>query len=887
MKRLFGLCLMPLIILFLLSAGASAQLEPIPEDRGATGLALALRKLGAGATFMHITAHPDDEDNGLLMMMSRGRGLRTALLTVTRGDGGQNQIGTELEEALGVLRSAELMAVHRIDGAEQYFTRAYEFGYSFSVEETFEKWGKEEVLADVVRIIRTVRPDVIVSLPLAGEGGGQHHQASGRLAKEAFRAAADPDRFPEQIRAGLRPWQPVKLYSRHWILRREDRDKPDPPGTVPMNTGQYDPILGLSYYQLGLQARANHLCQRIGQLRGLPGEHLSKWVPQDSLVPVSGGETDLFDGVPQGLDRLKLFLNNETSQTATILRQDLAELEAQVDRANSAYDAKAPWNTLEPLREGLETVRRLRRNLASGGLSGEAGYELEHRLSSKEKSFAQAIALAHGLALDAIANRREIVPGGELEVKVRVTNRSPVPVDVTSVALDIPDGWKQETEGETSGRLGDNAKLEVAFEVVVGSDAKPDRPYWVRNRAVDRYDIIRPEHLGLPFAPAAISARVTFRSGSVDLSIEKPVQHRYPGRWVGTEKQDRVAVLPKISLALSPKVIVVPVGARDSRNRARTASVAVLYKGTEEATGSLRLKVPGGWTVSPQNAPIHFQREDEAATLKFELTPPESLEPGRYEVEAVATLDGREYSEGFQRIAYHHIQSRYLFRAARATIQVLDVRVAPVRVGYIMGVGDEVAEAVRQLGADLVMLDEKDLAEGDLSQFNLIITGIRAYFNRTDLRAYNERLLEYVEKGGTMIVLYNRQEWDDAQWGPYPAKYSRTRITVEEAPVRILEPTHPLFNFPNRITEDDWKEWVQERGTYFLGERDERYRDLLASEDPWEYNAGEKRGMLVEARYGKGRWIYVGLTLFRQLPAGVPDAYKFFANLLSLPKAPR
>ena len=272
--------------------------------------------------------------------------------------------------------------------------------------------------------------------------------------------------------------------------------------------------------------------------------------------------------------------------------------------------------------------------------------------------------------------------------------------------------------------------------------------------------------------------------------------------------------------------------------------------------------------------------------MKFELTPPESLTPGTYEVEAVATLDGSDYREGFQRIAYHHIQTRYLFRPARAALQVLDVRVAPVRVGYIMGVGDEVAEAVRQLGADLVMLEENDLAEGDLSQFDVIITGIRAYFNRTDLRAYNERLLDYVESGGTMVVLYNRQEWDDAQWGPYPAKYSRSRISVEEAPVSILEPTHPLFNFPNRITEADWKGWVQERGTYFLGERDERYRDLLTSEDPWEYNAGAKRGMLVEAQYGSGRWIYVGLTLFRQLPAGVPDAYKFFANLLSLPKAP-
>jgi hypothetical protein len=215
----------------------------------------------------------------------------------------------------------------------------------------------------------------------------------------------------------------------------------------------------------------------------------------------------------------------------------------------------------------------------------------------------------------------------------------------------------------------------------------------------------------------------------------------------------------------------------------------------------------------------------------------------------------------------------------------LDLKVEPVRVGYIMGVGDDVADAARQLGAEVVMLEEKDLAQGDLSQFDLIIAGIRAYLAREDLRAYNDRLLDYVERGGTMLVQYNRDEWDDAQWGPYPAKISSERITVEDAPMRILEPTHPVFNFPNRITESDWKGWVQERGTYFLGERDERYRDLLASEDPWEYNAGEKRGMLVEARYGEGRWIYTGLTLFRQLPAGVPDAYKFFSNLLSLPKA--
>ncbi|HEX9726312.1 MAG TPA: PIG-L family deacetylase [Vicinamibacteria bacterium] len=878
MKRLPRLFLLALLAV---PVQASAQLEPIPEDRGATGLALALRKLDADAIFMHTAAHPDDEDNGLLVMMSRGRGLRTTLLSLTRGDGGQNQIGPELEEALGVLRSAELMAMHRIDDTEQYFTLAYEFGYSFSVEESLQKWGEEETLGDMVRIIRMVRPDVMVSLPLGGEGGGQHHQTSGRLTKEAFRAAADPNRFPEQIRDGLRPWQPLKLYSRY-RTPPDERDKPDPPGTVVMDTGGYDPILGRSYHQMGIEARAFHLCQQMNQIHALPGERMGKWFPEDSVIGMSDPELDLFDGVPMGLDRLKTFLEGETPQAAAPILGALDELQAAIDAANEAYDANAPWKTLGPLREGLQTVRSLRNKLAASDVSESARYELEHRLSYKEKNFVKALALAHGIALDAVSDRGEVVPGGKLEIAVQVTERSPEPIEVTGLVLDIPEGWAQTFEGTTSGRLADNEKIEAKFSVRVADDAELSRPYWERNRAVDRFDLIAPEHFGLPFAPPAVNASLTFRSGSVDISIEEPVQYRYAGPWVGTEKQAEISVLPRASLALSPGVMVFPVGAG---SKTRQASVSVLHKGTDEASGTLRLVAPDGWVVTPAEVPLRFQREGEATTVPFEITPPDSVAPGTYEIGAVANLSGQSYREGFQKIAYHHIETRYLFRPATAQVQALDLKVEPVRVGYIMGVGDDVADAARQLGAEVVMLEEKDLAQGDLSQFDLIIAGIRAYLAREDLRAYNDRLLDYVERGGTMLVQYNRDEWDDAQWGPYPAKISSERITVEDAPMRILEPTHPVFNFPNRITESDWKGWVQERGTYFLGERDERYRDLLASEDPWEYNAGEKRGMLVEARYGEGRWIYTGLTLFRQLPAGVPDAYKFFSNLLSLPKA--
>lgn len=873
----------PLLVLLLFSSPARAQLEPIPEERGATGLALALRKLSAGATFMHTTAHPDDEDNGLLVLMSRGRGLGTALLTTTRGDGGQNQIGTELFEALGILRTEELAAVHRIDGAEQYFTRAYEFGYSFSVEETLQKWGKEEILGDMVRLIRTFRPDVMVCLPLTGAGGGQHHQTSGILTREAFHAAADPKRFPEQIAAGLRPWQPLKLYTRIWREVQESERDLDETRAVSMDTGRYDPVLGRSYYQMGVEARSHHRCQSMSQLRALPGEQISRWVLLESVVSSKAPEKDLFDGVEMGLGRLEDFVKGEESQ-AEFLYLGLERIQAAVDSATAAFDAREPWKTIPALRSGLSAVRELRQQVGKSSLSEGARFELEHRLSRKEQDFAEALALAHGLGFDPIANRGEVVPGSSFLVNVHVAQRSPEPVEVTGVAIEIPGSWQQAAKSSTAGRLEEHRKLEARFEVSVPADAALTRPYWKRNPKVDRYDLREPQFFGLPATPPAVRARLVFRSGSVDATLKKPVQYRYAGPWVGAEKQKEVSVLPEISLSLSPQVLVFPVSAA---KKTRVVSVEASYRGSAAAEAALALELPSGWTATPAQSSLSFQREGEAATAKFEVTPPASVAPGSYAVQAVASLGGREYREGFQTIAYHHIHTRYLDHPAIAKVEALPVQVEPVTVGYLMGVGDDIPEAVEQLGATLTMLGGKDLAEADLGRFDIILTGVRAYSNRKDLRAYNHRLLKYVEDGGTVVVMYNRQEWDEAEWGPYPAKISQNRVTVEEAPMKILEPGHSLFNFPNRITESDWKGWVQERGTYFLGERDSRYRDLLASEDPWEYNKGEKRGMLVEATHGKGRWIYCGLTLFRQLPEGVPDAYKFFANLLSLPRAPR
>jgi LmbE family N-acetylglucosaminyl deacetylase len=871
--------------LALAAASASAQLEPVPEDTGSVGLALQLRKLASGTSFLHTAAHPDDEDNGLLVLMSRGRGHRTTLLTATRGDGGQNEIGPELFEAIGILRTEELMAVHRVDGVEQYFTRAYEFGYSFSVEETLQKWGKEEILGDFVRLLRTIRPDVVVSLPPSGEGGGQHHQASALLTREAFRAAADPSRFPEQIAEGLRPWQALKLYSRRSVgagRGREKDEKEDRASLVRVDTGAYDPLLGRTYYQMGSEARSNHKCQGMGQLQAVAGPHESAFVLEDSVLPKRERESDLFDGVTVGLARLK-----ELSSDPAVV-EGIDALAAEVEAANAAYDARAPWKTLPALRRGLTRVRDLRARIARGGIPADAKLELEHRLGPKEADFERAIALAHGIELLPTADRGEVTRGARFQVQVQVTNPSPEPVEIREMRVSTPPGWtvteheeKESPFPDLPESLSRNGRLEGRFDVAVAAGADYDRPYWKReNPAIDRFTFDEPRYFGRPWRPPSVSSTVTFRSGDVDVHLSKIVQHRYAGRWVGGEKQKRISVLPKVSVSIAPEVVVFPIGADE---RTRPVSVTARYEGTEPVRGTLQLEAPEGFRVEPASAELAFERENQAVAVRFQLTPESAIARGTYRIRAVARLGEGEFREGVSPIEYHHIETRYLFRTAEARVEALDVQVARARVGFIEGVGDEVPVAIRQLGAELELLDEDDLAEGDLSRYDVIVTGVRAYLNRNDLRAYNRRLLDYVADGGNLVVQYNKMEFNDAQWGPYAKKVSHNRVTVEEAPIQILVPGHPLFTAPNRITADDWGGWVQERGLYFLAEEgDPRYQDLLASEDPWEYNKGVKKGLLVEARYGKGRWIYVGLGLFRQLPAGVPSAYKLLANLLSL-----
>jgi LmbE family N-acetylglucosaminyl deacetylase len=885
----------PLLVLIALAVPAHAQLDPLPYDQGAVGLGLALRRLPTTARVLYVTAHPDDEHNGVLVRLSRGLGVRTALLTVTRGDGGQNAIGPELFEALGVLRTEELAAIHRYDAVEQYFGRAYEFGFSFSVEETFEKWGHEDTLGDVVRVVRAFRPDVILTLPLEAPGGGQHHQAVGRLAREAFRAAADPTRFPEQARAGLRPWQARKVYQGGTGGFPEKIE--GAPVRVP--TGVLDPLLGMTWQELGSISRSLHRCQGAGQLKADPGPADGVYYLLDSEPRVTVTEADILDGIDASVGRwLAMAPGHESALPA--LRPDLQSLEASLAGARAAYDPSAPTRVIPALDQSLEQVRRTRARVRDSRLADDARAELVERLTDKETQLQAALALAQRFAFEVTVDDGEVVPGQTFTVTARVWNQGKSAAVVESLALSVPPNWAVERKGgEERQALASGASLDVRYAVTVARDARYSEPYWKRDPKRDRYDLAVPGDEALPWSPPEVTATLRYSAESVLTIVRRPAVFRYPGPFVGGEKQHVVQVVPALSVRVSPDIAVIPLARPRLQKEFR---VLVANNRKDAVQGAARLLVPAGWSVAPREAPLCFRYEGEEIAVRFFVTPGAAVAEGETSLKAVVTVDGQEFKEGVQVVAYDHIQRRHLIRPAEALVLATDVRTAPaIKIGYVMGSGDAVADAIRQLGVPVNLLTADDLAYANLSEYSTIVIGTRAYETRNDLRSGHPRLMAYVEAGGNLVVQYNRAAFNwltppqrqgpgsegvsaDSPFAPYPASVTPNRITDEKAPLKLLVPGSPLFTSPNRIAPRDWEGWVQERGIQFLAARDPRYVELLAGSDPFPKNPGVQKGILVEARVGRGTWTYVGLGLFRQLPAGTPGAYRLLANLVSRPR---
>ena len=880
------------LVCIVLAVPAFAQLDPLPYDQGSTGLGLSLRRLPTTARVLYVTAHPDDEHNGVLVRLSRGLGVRTALLTVTRGDGGQNAIGPELFEALGVLRTEELAAIHRYDAVEQYFGRAYEFGFSFSVEETFQKWGYEDTLGDVVRVVRAFRPDVILTLPLEAPGGGQHHQAVGRLAKDAFRAAADPRRFPAQVRGGLRPWQPRKVYQGGTGGFPEKIE--GAPVRVP--TGVLDPLLGMTWQELGSISRALHRCQGAGQLKADPGPAEGVYTLLDSEPTASGPEGDILDGIDISVRRWLGFAPDHEKALPS-LAPDLRSLEASLAAAGAAFEASAPAKVIPALDQSLEQVRRTRSRVANSRLSDDAKAELADRLTEKEAQLEAALALAQRFAFEVTVDDGQVVPGQTFTVTARVWNQGTSAAAVESLTLSAPPGWTVERKGgEERQVIVPGASLDARYSVTVGAAARFSQPYWKRNPARDRYDLEVPGDETLPWSPPEVAATLRYAASSVATTVRRPAVFRYPGPFVGGEKQHLVQVVPALSVRVSPDIAIVPVAGPRPQKEFR---VLVANNRRDAGTATARLTAPAGWSVAPREATLRFRYEGEEIAARFFVTAPASVAEGETALQAVVTLEGREFRDGVQVVAYDHIQRRHLVRPAAARVLALDVRTAPaIRIGYVMGPGDAVADAIRQLGVPVTLLTADDLAYANLSEYSTIVIGIRAYETRSDLRSYHPRLMTYIEAGGNLVVQYNRAAFNwlspplrqgpgsegataDSPFAPYPASVTPNRITDENAPMKLLVPDHLLFTGPNRIGPRDWQGWVQERGIQFLAARDARYVELLAATDPFPKNPGEQKGILVEAKVGRGTWTYVGLGLFRQLPAGTPGAYRLLANLVS------
>jgi LmbE family N-acetylglucosaminyl deacetylase len=905
MKRLLGVAAFASVV-GLVVAQNRMNYSLVAQDSGHIALGLALRKLSVSGTFMQTAAHPDDEHNALYAMFTHGMGLRSIDVQTTRGDGGQNEIGPELFQDMGVLRTSELLAAHRIDGAEQYFTRAIDFGYSFDPEEVIKKWGRKEIVGDFVRLIRTFRPDVVLTMNIQGRGGDRAHEATTVLTREAYRAAADPAMFPDQIHEGLLPWQAKKLYFTAGFggppggrggPAAPAAQPPQPPAPqiklTPVNTAMYDALLGRTYAEIGSDARTSHKCQGMSGLPPLAGIAGGRgggrgggYQLVDSKIAgqLEKTETSLFDGVDTSLVGIAQYAGPYSPEALTA---GLAAIADAAKRAQSAFAAGNDASTAAPIEAGLMALRALRGKLRSLGLTDFARYEIDFRLKLKERDYEDAVLAAHGLTFDAVADDGLVIAGQTVKLSMLAVNRGASEVSVTDVSIAgfdkpgvcAPGAVKKDAVYTCSANanLPKNAELTTPYF----SDE-----YWKRpaNPAIDIFKANVP--FGVPFR--ATPFRVTFhvKAGDAEVTKELPIQFRYVKDLYNGDKRMELNVVPAFSVRVTPPLAVIPVGA-SAKPVEREIHVTVT-NGTKGAAQALAaLELPAGWKSIPPSVPLSFDHEDESLSARFVVTPPPHVKTGEYTLRAVVTSGGLKFADGYQEIEYPHVQRRQIIKPAETALKAVDVRIARnVTVGYIDGVGDQVPAAIEQLGTKVAFIDQDEMAWGDLSKYDVIVTGVRAYERRTDLRAYNKRLLDYAAHGGTVIVQYNKMEFNRAEYGPYPAKVSGSRVCDETVPVKVLTPMHPVFNYPNKIGPAAWDGWVQERGLYFLGEKDKRYVDLVSMVDSYKDNPGEKLGSFVEARIGKGRWIYVGLGLWRQLPAGTDGAYQLLANLISLGKAP-
>jgi LmbE family N-acetylglucosaminyl deacetylase len=860
---------------------------PLPQETGAAGLKLMLRRLQTTGRLMQVDAHPDDEDGGMLTLESRGKGVSTLLMTLTRGEGGQNELGSNLFDVLGVVRTLEVLAADRYYGVEQRFSRVADFGYSKTPEETFQKWqGHDVALGDIVRVIRTFRPDVLIARFSGTERDGHgHHQASAILTKEAFRTAADANRFPEQIKEGLQPWQAKKLYIGNVCgFGASSCDAGN--YTVKLNTGKEDPLLGESYVRFAIEGLRHQRSQALGGVSIPKGDRFAYYKLVDSVVESpkdsEGHEQDFFDGVDTTLPGLASKVGDEEKKVPW-LREQLTAMQQRVTEAEQSADtdsAKSAVALLNGRKAADDLLQRVRQSL-----SDDAKKLLTIELKTKLSQFQQAANAALGVKLTATydgppASSPEsaamAVPGESVAVKSlgQATGGTAVSAKLILNATDCAES--------SPGAMAADKPSVAEFDLRMTPCAKAGytRPYWHRHdpERDALHTIDEPQYQTLPFPPPPFSVRMEYQYQGLAGAIEVPVMVRFK-QTDGSEGEHPLAIGPAFSIAVSPSNSVIPSDKRGSTSVKTTAR--------DQSRGSearIALNVPNGWRAEPARESVDIPKDD-SKDASFQVFPSE-LKESQIHIRAELTSGKKAYSEGYTVVTREDLGTFYYYQPAMQRVSIVDVKVPKdLKVGYIMGAGDDIPTVIEQIGMNVTIIPADNLATEDLSRYQTIVLGIRAYDTQKSVIDNNKRLLDFVKNGGRLVVQYNTMgsfgvpiDFNGGKYTPYPATLSRARVSVEEAPVRILEPGNAIFHTPNEITQKDFDGWVQERGLYFMSQWDANFTPMLESHDPGE---SEQKGGLLVAHYGKGTYIYTGYAFFRQLPAGVPGAVRLFVNLVS------
>jgi LmbE family N-acetylglucosaminyl deacetylase len=901
---------------------------PIAEDRGAAALEQSLRRLSTTASLMMIVAHPDDEDGALLTYLSRGLGVRCTLLTLTRGEGGQNAMSAETYDALGLIRTNELLKADEFYGAKQLWGTEIDFGFSKTQEEAFARWGHERVLYDAVLAVRRERPQVIVSTFVGGITDGHgHHQVSGEIAQEVFKAAADPSVFPEQLKPvsdgglGLTVWQPLAVYSMVPFAPVTEKGMFDyatgkwapakfknyvtgevttgvPSTDVTMQVGMRDPALGRSYAQMARQGWGEQKSQNGGAVPALSGPvstsyHLWAVAPESAAkAGANTSDNDLFhnsrvsiDTTPSSL--IRLAGPNPPAWVSDGLNQIAAGLKLfRTERRG--LEGTAAAHRLTPIyREALD----LRAKVDAGSLDPQAKASLLFELDAKIDQFQIALKDLLGLDLAVFTTRstnakesggfrgggadetpRSVSPGEDFNVRIHTARAaSEVHIARTWLATASGDAWQH---GDPISIDSTPTTSDAIFKLHVPDDTQATQPYFSRpNIEQAYYDLAKPQFRERSFAPWPLAAWVEFTFDDVPIRMGEVVQTMQ--RLLGPGGvYEPLVVTPAIGVRMQPEARILPLDGS-------ALPVRVTVHAQAAAEGTVELNLPGGWTAQPASAPFHLAAAGDSEPILFSVTPsaapPSTNQTSAYTIQAVAHSAGHTYQTGWQSVGYPGLRPYNLYRPAQMLTRKVDVKLAPgLRVGYIMGTGDDVPDAIEALGVMPHLLTKAEIASGDLSAWNVLVVGIRAYSALPELAAAQHRLNDFVRRGGTLIVLYQSGNFP----APLPLSMGRAaeRVVDESAPVKLLEPANPLLNAPNAITSADFDGWVEERGHSFLDSWDPAYTALTETADPGQ---DPQRGGLIVAHPGKGTFIYVAYALHRQLPELVPGAYRILANLLS------